>query len=115
MVVEEVEKTAVWVPRYFNSPIAIARREKRRYESGSETRRTTYEIVLFDERKGRGLLNGLTVEEALSLAAFILLTADADDMSDDYRMKLRRAANEILSEAKHVMWESIPRDAREGW
>jgi len=115
MAVEEVEKTAVWVPRYFNSPIAIARQEKRRYESGSETHRTTYEIILFDERKGRGLLNELTVEEALSLAAFILLTADADSMSDDYRMRLRRAAREILSEAERMVWVNIPKDAYEGW
>jgi hypothetical protein len=115
MVVEEVEKTAVWMPKYFNSPIVVARRERREWSSGSVTRRTGYEVMLFDERRGRGMLNGLTVEEALSLAAFILLTADASDMSDDYKMKLRKAANEILSEAKHVMWESIPRDAREGW
>jgi len=115
MVVEEVEKTAVWVPEHVASPLVVARHRRKRYESGSEARRTDYEIYLIDERKGRAMVQGLIVEEALSLAAFILLTADADDMSDDYRMKLRRAANEILSEAKHVMWESIPRDAREGW
>jgi len=115
MVELEIEKTAVWMSKYLLSPIVVARRERKRYESGSESRRTTYEIYLVDERRGRAMARGLAVEEALSLAAFILLTADTSDMSDDYKMKLRRAAREILSEAKHVMWESIPRDAREGW
>jgi len=115
MVELEIEKTAVWMSRYFVSPLVVARRERREWSSGSVTQRTTYEVYLVDERRGRAVVHGLTVEEALSLAAFILLTADASDMSDDYKMKLRKAANEILSEAKHVMWESIPRDAREGW
>ena len=115
MVELEIEKTAVWMSKYLLSPIVVARHERKRYESGSESRRTTYEIYLVDERRGRAMVRELAVEEALSLAAFILLTADASDMSDDYKMKLRRAAREILSEARHVMWESIPRDAREGW
>jgi hypothetical protein len=115
MVELEVEKTAVWMSRYFVSPLVVARHERKRYESGNETRRTTYEIYLVDERRGRAMVHGLTVEEALSLAAFILLTADASDMSEDYKMKLRRAANEVLSEARYVMQESIPKDAREGW
>jgi hypothetical protein len=115
MAVEEIEKTAVWVPEYVASPLIVARHRRKRYEGGSETRRTDYDIYLIDGRRGRAMVQGLTVEEALSLAAFILLTADASDMSEDYRMKLRRAAAMVLSEAKHVMWEAIPRDAREGW
>jgi hypothetical protein len=115
MVVEKVEKTAVWMPKYFNSPIVVARRERREWDGGSETRRTSYEVYLVDERRGRAMVQGLTVEEALSLAAFILLTADASGMSEDYRLKLRNAAAMVLSEAKHVMWEAIPRDVHEGW
>jgi hypothetical protein len=115
MVELEIEKTAVWMSRYFVSPLVVARHERKRYTSGAESRRTTYEIYLVDERRGRAMVHGLTVEEALSLAAFILLTADASDMSDDYRMRLRNAAAMVLSEARHVMREAIPRDVYEGW
>ncbi|MCC6065880.1 MAG: hypothetical protein LM576_07855 [Thermofilum sp.] len=115
MVAKEVEKTAVWVPEYVSSPLIVARHRRKRYESGSEARRTSYEVYLIDERRGRAMVQELTVEEALSLAAFILLTADDSDMGDDYRMKLRNAAAVVLSGARHVMLEAIPRDAREGW
>jgi len=111
----EIEKTAVWMSKYLLSPLVVARHERKRYESGNETRRTTYEVYLVDERRGRAMVRELTTEEALSLAAFILLTADASDMPDDYKLKLRRAAGEILSDARHVMRESIPKDVHEGW
>jgi hypothetical protein len=113
---EELEKTAVWVSKYLSSLIVVAQRWRREEPKSEPQHYTRYEIILFDEKKERGKAQVLSANEALSLAAFILLTADCEDMSDDYRRKLREAAREVLSGAKYIRYAAvIPEDVREGW
>ncbi|MCC6050152.1 MAG: hypothetical protein LM580_05570 [Thermofilum sp.] len=119
---EELEKTAAWAPKYPSSPmrpsslIVVARRWRRKESESKLERFTFYEIILLDERKERGTARVLWADDALSLAAFILLTADKWDMSDDCRRKLREAARVVLSEAERIIdVAAIPEDVREGW
>jgi hypothetical protein len=111
----DVEKTAVWVRRLTGSPMVLAARTSREWGSGEVVKHTYYDIIIIDEKRSRAMAERMLADEALSLAAFILLTADDSEMPEEFREKIRSWGKEILSKGKPVEWENIPRDAREGW
>jgi len=110
-----VEKTAVWMPRIIGSPVVIAKKEVRECETGNKVWDTKYKVIVIDERRGRAMTEMLLADEALSLAAFILLTADHDRMPEEFREKIRAWGKEILSEGEPVEREDVPSDVYEGW
>jgi hypothetical protein len=111
----DVEKTAVWVRQLTGSPMVLAARTSREWSSGEVVRHTYYDIVIMDEKRSRAMAERLLADEALSLAAFILLTVDDDEMPKEFKEKIRAWGKEILREGKPVELEGVPRDVCEGW